>query len=243
MKKKTFFLFFLASCILFFETASLGTENKISDLPSVFVPESRFQFAPVLDGTEITHDFIVQNKGIAPLTIEKVRTGWGCATVSYTRQIPPGGEGKITIKVNTTGYGGKTLVKKITVNTDAPVNPLLHLTVVGNVNNFVTIIPQRVILRGFAGDQITHKVKIIPEGKYPFKIVGGRTIQKKNIRYELEETKRSKMAEYVLTIANLKKEKGRYFETIRLKTDSKIRPEIKIRVYGNILDRSPGGKK
>jgi hypothetical protein len=120
---------------------------------------------------------------------------------------------------------------------------LLHLTVVGNVNKFVTIIPRRVILRGFAGDQIAHKVKIIPEEKYPFKILGNRTIQKKNIRYELEEAKRSKKIEYVLTIANLNKEKGRYFETIRLKTNSKIRPEIKIRVYGNILDRSPGGKK
>jgi len=120
---------------------------------------------------------------------------------------------------------------------------LLRLTVVGNVNKFVTIIPRRVILRGFAGDQITHKVKIILEEKYPFKIVGNRTIQKKNIRYELKDAKRSEMTGYVLTVANLKKEKSRYRETIRLKTDSKIRPEIKISVYGNILDRSPGGKK
>ena len=75
MKKKTVFLFFLTCCILFFETASLGTENITPNVPSVFVPESRFEFAPVLDGTEITHDFIVQNKGTAPLTIEKVRTG------------------------------------------------------------------------------------------------------------------------------------------------------------------------
>ena len=75
MKKKTFFLFFLAFCILFFETGSFGTENKTPNSPSVFVPESRFEFVPVLDGTEITHDFIVQNKGTAPLTIEKVRTG------------------------------------------------------------------------------------------------------------------------------------------------------------------------
>jgi hypothetical protein len=75
MKKRTLFLIFLTSCILFFETASLGTENKSPDSPSVFVPESRFEFAPVLDGTEITHDFIVQNKGTAPLAIEKVRTG------------------------------------------------------------------------------------------------------------------------------------------------------------------------
>jgi len=98
-------------------------------------------------------------------------------------------------------------------------------------------------LRGFAGDQIIKTVKIIPEEKYPFKIGGDRTIQTKNIRYELEEVNRSKKIEYVLTVVNLKKEKGRYFDTIKLKTDSKIRPEIKIRVYGNINDRPPGDKK
>ena len=75
MKNKTLFVISLAFCILFFETASFGTENKTPNLPSVFVPESRFEFPPVLDGTEITHDFIVQNKGAAPLKIEKVRTG------------------------------------------------------------------------------------------------------------------------------------------------------------------------
>jgi hypothetical protein len=120
---------------------------------------------------------------------------------------------------------------------------LLDLTVIGNINNFVTITPQRVILRGFAGDQIINKVQIIPEEKYPFKIVGDWEVHKKNVRYELEEVKRSKKIEYVLTIANLKKEKGRYFDTITLKTDSKIQPEIKIRVYGNIFDRPPDAKK
>jgi len=120
---------------------------------------------------------------------------------------------------------------------------LLNLTVIGNINNFVRIIPNRVILNGFTGDPIERTVKIITEEKYPFKMVGDRTVRKKYIRYELEEAKRSEKPGYVLTVANLKKQKGRYFETIRLKTDSKIRPEISIRVYGNILDRSPGGKK
>jgi len=120
---------------------------------------------------------------------------------------------------------------------------LLNLTIIGNVNNFVRIIPSRVILNGFTGDPIKRTVKIIPEEKYPFKIVGDRTVQKKYICYELEEAKLSEKTGYVLTVANLKKGKGRYFETIRLQTDSKIRPEIRIRVYGNILDRTPSGKK
>lgn len=120
---------------------------------------------------------------------------------------------------------------------------MLDLTIIGNVHNFVRIIPNRVILNGFTGDPIKGTVKIIPEEKYPFKMVGDRTVRKKYIRYELEEANRSEKTEYVLTVANLKKQKGRYFETIRLKTDSKIRPEISIRVYGNIFDRPPGGKK
>ncbi len=38
----------------------------------------------------------------------------------------------------------------------------------------------------------------------------------------------------MLTVENLKKEQGRYSDTIILKTDSKIRPEIKISVAGVI---------
>lgn len=75
MKKKTIFLFTLACCILFFQTGAFGTEKNTRNLQTVFVPESRYKFDPVLEGTEIKHDFIVQNKGAAPLNIEKVRTG------------------------------------------------------------------------------------------------------------------------------------------------------------------------
>lgn len=80
MKKKTIFLFVqvlfaLACCILFSQTGSFGTENITLNVPPVFVPETCYKFGSVLEGTEITHDFIVQNKGTAPLKIETVRTG------------------------------------------------------------------------------------------------------------------------------------------------------------------------
>lgn len=47
-----------------------------------------------------------------------------------------------------------------------------------------------------------------------------------------------------MTVINLKKEKGRYFDAIHLKTDSKVRakPEIVIRVHGYISGNS-GVKK
>jgi hypothetical protein len=43
-------------------------------LPLAHLPALRYEFAPVMEGQEITHDFIVQNKGSATLEIQKVRT-------------------------------------------------------------------------------------------------------------------------------------------------------------------------
>jgi hypothetical protein len=42
--------------------------------PSVYLPAARYQFAPVMEGREVTHDFVVQNKGSAILEIQKVKT-------------------------------------------------------------------------------------------------------------------------------------------------------------------------
>ena len=93
-------------------------------------------------------------------------------------------------------------------------------------------------MRGYEGKQMVSTVKIIPEEKYPFKIVGSEALFGNNIRHKIEETKNSKKkTEYVLTVENLKKDKGRYYDTISLKTDSKMRPLIKVRVNGYILDK------
>lgn len=75
MKPKIFAVFFVAVSIMLFGTGTLGVTAQSVQTPSAFVPNSRYTFSPVLDGTEITHDFVIQNKGDALLSIEKVRTG------------------------------------------------------------------------------------------------------------------------------------------------------------------------
>ena len=45
------------------------------DLPIAYVPEDTYEFETVPEGTQVTHEFKIQNKGTAPLRIEKVRTG------------------------------------------------------------------------------------------------------------------------------------------------------------------------
>ncbi|CAN2046289.1 hypothetical protein GMMP1_260024 [Candidatus Magnetomoraceae bacterium gMMP-1] len=45
---------------------------------------------------------------------------------------------------------------------------------------------------------------------------------------------------YLLTVKNIMKTSGRYWDRIHLKTDSKIKPEFIISVYGKIDDASVG---
>ena len=45
------------------------------DLPVALLATDSYEFQLVLEGTQITHEFKVQNKGLAPLQIISVKTG------------------------------------------------------------------------------------------------------------------------------------------------------------------------
>jgi len=80
----------------------------------------------------------------------------------------------------------------------------------------------------------------MPEEKYPFRILEVTARNGSHIRQDLQETEISKGKKgYLLTVENIKQEAGRYFDTVILKTDSQIQPEISISVYGNIFSKTP----
>lgn len=139
--------------------------------------------------------------------------------------------------MNTKNYGGRKLSKSATIQTNDKENPKLRVTISGQVKKFVTIRPKTAKLRGQVGeDPIKTELSIIPEKPYPFRILGSAAKKGENIAFDVKEVRKEDHSEYLLTVKNLRKEKGRYTDTISLKTDSDIQSEIQIRVYGNISD-------
>jgi len=54
----------------------LGTAAAASGgAPAIHVPQPRHEFAPVPEGVEVTHDFVIQNRGSAELEIKSIETG------------------------------------------------------------------------------------------------------------------------------------------------------------------------
>lgn len=120
------------------------------------------------------------------------------------------------------------------VYTNDKMRPRQDLVISGQVERFVTIRPLHANMRGFVGDEIKGSVTIIPEKKYPFKILKVHAKNGKYIKYQLEETNESGNPVYELKIENLKQDAGRYYDSIILETDSKIMPQIEVRVYGHL---------
>jgi len=63
-------------CALFlavFAAIAIGAQDDAH--PSAFFPATSYEFSPVLDGTNVVHEFVIQNKGNALLKVEKVKTG------------------------------------------------------------------------------------------------------------------------------------------------------------------------
>jgi hypothetical protein len=117
------------------------------------------------------------------------------------------------------------------VASNDPAKPSLTLVISGKVEEFADINPKTVKLAGNEGQPISQTIAIQPAAKYPFKILEATTKKGENIRVAVQE---SGGPLYRLLVENLKKDKGRYFDTIYLKTDNPLRPVIEIGVFGII---------
>ena len=64
-----------AAALLLSILASNSVSAQGNSGPSAFFPQTHHEFSPVLEGTEVVHDFVIQNKGTATLNVERVKTG------------------------------------------------------------------------------------------------------------------------------------------------------------------------
>ena len=87
---------------------------------------------------------------------------------------------------------------------------------------------------GTVGQSVNTSVEIIPEKKYAFKIIDAKAKKGENITVSIREKKPTEGTGYVMTVQNLKKNKGQYVDTIIVKTTSEIKPTFQIQVIGKI---------
>jgi hypothetical protein len=209
-----------------------ATKNQavcaIKPRPLIQVKELEHNFGEILEGHEAEHEFTVKNIGSADLNITNVRVDCGCTAVRYDAKIPPGGEGKVRMKVSLKNYVGK-VEKKATIQSDDPQTPEVVLRMIGAVMPIIDVKPTPGILfRGMA-DQVSESVLDLTATTAPFHITSSETNIGESISYQVETVVDGK--HYRLKVSN-KLKQGNYGGFIKLNTDLAQKPDILIRVSG-----------
>jgi hypothetical protein len=114
--------------------------------------------------------------------------------------------------------------------TNDPKDPVVHLMIAGPVDRFATITPRMLSLRGVSGETLRGSVSIVPEEKYPFKVLDTYPLEGK-LKVQLDPVTQDGKTTYALRVENLRTEAGSYNDTVRMKTDHPLQPEMDVRVY------------
>ncbi len=154
----------------------------------------------------------------------------------FDRTIPPGGEGKITLRVNTSGYQGE-IRKRAKVYTNDPRNNVEVLSIKAFVKTPIYLSTRYVAFKGLAGRKITKTVRIRAEGNKPLKLEPSHFDLSKKVTYRIEEIEAGRIFEVHFT--SIPGPAGIYRGVLKLKTNYPEKPEITIRIMGRFLK---GGK-
>jgi hypothetical protein len=152
---------------------------------------------------------------------------------NYDRSIPPGGEGKITLRFNSRGFEGR-IRKAARVYTNDPKTPRDTLVIDALVKTLIVISDRMVFLQGTTQETITRTVDIKGELNRPLKLEPVDYTLDKKVKFNIEEITQGK--QYRITFTSIPNVGNYYQGILKLRTSYPEKPELVIHVRGRFLN-------
>lgn len=226
------------SCLFFF-VFLLASPLHAQDRPRAVFPETSHDFGEFIQDREQRHNFVVKNTGTAPLKILEVDPDCACTAPSYDKEIPPGGEGRITLALKPYSVL-KEFTKKTRIRTNDPDNPTAMLILTGVSKPVLEILPSHIVrFKGPLTQAHEAKVRLISHGEKPLEIREVRNSLPDKVQVTVSPQGAGK--EFLLTVKNLAQEPGNYAGRIELVTNYEKRPRLVLRVFADLT--GPPGKR
>ena len=209
--------------------------------PHAAIPETAFDFGKITEDRPLTHTFVIKNTGTAPLQIEDVDPDCACTVPKYDKSIPPGGQGDITLTIKPFSVIHQ-FKKETKVRLNDPDQPHAGPDHDGGGHSPSSRSSPATSCGCAAspGDNIRGQVRFISHLPTPLKITEYRT----NIPDKIEVTLKAEVPDkvYVLEVRPKGQVSGTFAGVIELFTNSKERPRLIVRVFGEIYLPSAGGQ-
>jgi len=140
-----------------------GARQATAAAPRLELQERTFDFGTVERGSKIEHTFALPNRGDGVLLIDHVKSSCGCTVaVVSAHEVPSAADARVTVTVDTARMAGR-VTKIVTVYTNDPDNPVLPLTMTGQVAADLLLTPTPLYLGHVRrGDRTRHEVVVVP---------------------------------------------------------------------------------
>jgi len=228
---------FLA-CLLVALQAPAGAAAKRAPAPRVHFPETTFDFGTIYQGEDVTHKFVFQNTGNAPLKIEKIRSTCGCAAaLPAKRVLAPGEESAIEVAFRAGLLRGR-ITKHVLVDTNDPLEPRVDLTVTVEVKVEIELVPHGIYIGKLAiGDAMKRSIDLYSPEVPSFTILEV-TADHPGLHVSAPVTVGGQPNRHRLHVEfGPVEEAARVNAKIVLKTDLPHCKELVVRVYGKVVER------
>jgi hypothetical protein len=207
----------------------LPAQPRTSQAPKMVLKQQVIDFKDVYEGQVVTHTFSVFNHGAETLKIERVKTTCSCSVVSFDPALPPGGEGKITVKVDTRGSDGPERWG-VTIFTNDPNWKEAVLDLRANVKSAIVLSGSAVQFVGRNDVSTTRVVEIRSGIDRPLVILPEQFDLVGKVDYSLEETQKGKS--FRVTLKNIPGPFDFYRGSLTFKTNFPEKPEVTIWIFG-----------
>lgn len=222
IKRSLTFGFLVGFLLLYFFNVLQAQDTRA---PKLFLTDDVFDFKEVIEGEAITHSFTIQNKGNDTLKILQVRPGCGCTTAGYDAAILPGGEGKITLRVRTSGFrGNKTWGTN--VYTNDPTWKQFNLTLKANVRPLITVSPPHAVIYFRENEIITREVEIRADLPRPLTLTPTQFSLGGTLTYKIDEIEKGKR--FRISFRNVPGQIGNFRGFLKLQTNYPEKPEVAV---------------
>lgn len=227
MKRSRIFLcvFVLCLCFVWNQVGQATPQLEVVDGTS-------FNFGDIQANTTLTHTFILKNVGDSLLKIEKVRAGWGCnASLPSGDEIPPGGEGKLNVKIRS-GNRRQQIRQVVIVQTNDPQNKSLKFTVAARVKVELETIPNLLRFDKAQSDLASVKIKNYSHAPVELSDLHSST---KYVNLSVSSMTIPPEGEIIITgELSPKVPQGILSGWVKLRTNLKSVPIIQIRIWGQV---------
>jgi hypothetical protein len=135
------------------------------------VAATSHDFGRVEQGARLTHRFVIRNTGGAPLTLSRLSLSERAMSAKMKPQIPPGGEGTLSIDWNTAGLQGAVEGRAVLELND-PASPAITLVLRAVVKQPIEFTPYPAVYASlYQGESARRSVRIDINRERPLGLV------------------------------------------------------------------------